>query len=119
MTPIRRGPPPAAPAPARASRPARLARACTPPLLEVRAHAATARPRLAQAHRRFSNLLGYVEANIYIKGAVGGYIKRIKQAASQSRRFLSTLIPPNVLARMATHDRSCSITTCLCDVMLL
>ena len=59
---------------------ARLARACTPPLLEVRAHAATARPRLAQAHRRFSNLLGYVEANIYIKGAVGGYIKRIKQA---------------------------------------
>ena len=80
MTPIRRGPPPAAPAPARASRPARLARACTPPLLEVRAHAATARPRLAQAHRRFSNLLGYVEANIYIKGAVGGYIKHIKQA---------------------------------------
>ena len=80
MTPIRRGPPPAAPAPARASRPARLARACTPPLLEVRAHAVTARPRLAQAHRRFSNLLGYVEANIYIKGAVGGYIKRIKQA---------------------------------------
>ena len=46
-------------------------------------------------------------------------VKRIKQAASQSRRFLSTLIPPNVLARMATHDRSCSITTCLCDVMLL
>lgn len=33
-----------------------------------------------QAHRRFSNLLGYVEANIYIKGAVGGYIKRIEQA---------------------------------------
>ena len=43
----------------------------------MRAHAVTARPRLAQAHRRFSNLLGYVEANIYIKGA---YIKHIKQA---------------------------------------
>ena len=31
-------------------------------------------------------------------------VKHVKQAASQSREMLCTLIPPNVLARLASHS---------------